>query len=98
MTEVTVRQLQEDDKAFLFATYLRNHWFSKDNKTTLAKETFMRIYHKRMEDLMKTVPIKVLCLTEDPTVILGYSIEEKQDKKFVYLKKAFRNLGLERML
>lgn len=87
---ITIRPYKEDDKAFIFATYLRNTWYSKDNTTTLEKGLWMGLQHARMEKALPTLGIRVACITDDPDTILGYSFKD-QDKQFTYIKLAFRD-------
>jgi len=92
---VQIRSFKKEDEAFIFATWLRHLWYSKDNKTTLSKETFMRLHHSRISDLLNSRPVEVACLAEDPDVIVGYAVHD--DNRFTYLKKAWRGLGVEKL-
>lgn len=96
--ELLIRGLDKEDEAFVYATYLRHHWFAKTNKTTLPKDTFMRLLHNRLEILIEEGRVEIASLNDDPSVIIGYSIIESAAKTFVYIKKAFRNLGIEQLL
>lgn len=84
------------DCAFIFATYLRHLWFSPTNETTLAKDTFMRIHHGRMEQTLSKVPVHIACLKEDLDTILGYYIAS--EIPFIYIKKAWRDAGIDKLL
>lgn len=97
--EIHIRLSYEADHAFLFATALRNMWFSKQNDTTLKKNTWMRAQHARLERLFATQPVLIACLSNDHDVILGYRFEDG-NRSFTYVKLAFRGekLGVERAL
>jgi hypothetical protein len=88
---VIIRPVTDLDHNFIFATYLRNKWFAADQGTTLAKDTWMRIQHGRLEKLLADakVPKKIACFGEDTSVILGYSFLDG-DKLFTYVKLDFR--------
>lgn len=97
-----VRPYEETDKAFIMATALRglyygDSWFSK-----IPKDIFMDNYKLVLENLIakRSATIAVACLTEDPDVILGYSIlsGDLQTIDFVYVKKAWREQGIARKL
>lgn len=93
---IKVRELRESDLAFIFATWLRQLWFSPSNKTTFGKEEFMRLHHMRIEKVLKEKPVRVACLLEDEDVIVGYEV--KDSEPFTYMKKAWRGLGVEKLL
>lgn len=87
---ISVRRAVESDWAFIFSTYLTNNWFSEENDTTLRKNTWMKIQHQMLEELLKKSPSGALvaCLEEDVDFILGYVV--LKDKQFSYIKKDFR--------
>jgi hypothetical protein len=88
--EITFRNHVADDHNFLFATYLQNNWYDKTNTTTLKKDTWMSLQHKRLEKVLDTQNIKIACLSDHPDVILGYAFQDGS-KPFCYLKLAWRN-------
>lgn len=87
-----VRQIKPEDHAFIYATWLRQLWFSTDNATMLPKAMFMKLHHTKIERKLSKGGT-VLCSEEDPTLIYGYSVCGR-----VYFKRAFRGIGLEEML
>lgn len=93
---VVVRAMKPTDTNFIFATWLRQLWFSTNNISTLPKDTFMRLHHARIDKLLKQVPIRIICLEEDPDVILGYAIDT--EPAYIYFKKSWRGAGLEKLL
>jgi hypothetical protein len=60
----------------------------------------MEHYHKVINYLIdkKTINIRVACLKDDPTVILGYAIFEGDTLHWVFIKKSWRNIGLAKDL
>lgn len=91
---IRIRGLEDADKPFIFATWLNHLWYHRDNKTTLPKDTFMGLHHARIERLMKDATcFEVAVIAEDPYPIVGYAVHA--DKKFIYMKKAWRGLGVE---
>jgi len=87
-----IRDIKPEDHAFIYATWLRQLWFSKDNNTLLPKDTFMRVQHKRIEDKLSKGG-KIVCPPDDTNLIYGYTVDG-----YTYIKKAFRNIGLEEIL
>lgn len=88
---ITIRDHVPDDEPFLFSTYLKNNWYDKTNSTTLKKNTWMSLQHKRLEKVLETQKVSIACLKEDPDVIIGYCFNDA-GKPFVYIKLAWRHV------
>lgn len=86
--------MQEEDTAFIYATWLRQLWYAKTNNTTLTKQTFMKVYHKQIEFLIRHHAVAVSVLKDDPDTILGYAVATEPEM-FSYVKKAWRDVGIE---
>lgn len=94
--EIMIRGVQPSDHAFIYATWLRQLWFSADTTTTLHKQVFMRVNHNLIEKVLKEDRVLVASLKEDPDVILGYAAFE--DRPYVYVKKVWREAGVDQLL
>lgn len=96
---IQIRDLEPDDHAFLFSTYLKHNWYDKTNTSTLKKATWMAMQHKRLEKVLSGQTVKIACLSEDPDTIVGYAFKDGE-KPFVYAKLAWRSpaLNLETLL
>lgn len=99
---VAIRDYLESDKNFIFSTWLRglyhgDSWFSE-----IPKDIFMKHYHKFIEYLLNhaNTTVKVACLKDDPEVILGYAVLNKEDTllHWVFCKSAWRNIGIAKSL
>jgi hypothetical protein len=91
--KVLLRNMQEGDQNFVFATYLRNRWFDKTNKTTLKRSTWSAIQHKRLEKVFASKRVVMACLDEDSDTLLGYGFVD-QDGPYIYVKLPYRAGGL----
>lgn len=91
---IQIRNQTKDDEPFLFSTYLQHNWYDKTNSTTLKKDTWMSLQHKRLENVLKNQEIKIACLKTDPDVILGYAFKDG-NKPFSYVKLAWRNCPID---
>jgi hypothetical protein len=99
---VDIRIGTPEDHNFIFATMLRglyygDSWFSK-----IPKDIFMLEYHKIVASLLSlpSIQVKVACLRDDPEVVLGYALLGSEGKviHFVYVKSAWRKIGIATML
>lgn len=97
MKPLSIRSALPTDYPFIFSTYLRNRWFSKENTTTLQKNTWMRLQHTRLERILAEQPVLIACLSADPDTILGYRFKDGSDD-WTYVKLAWRAEGVKTAL
>jgi hypothetical protein len=95
---VSIRTARADDVPFLFATWLRGLYYGAPLYDEIPKDTFMSHYHKVLEKLLLSASISVACLKDDPDVILGYAVYRGDILDFVFVKSAWRGIGLAHML
>lgn len=95
---IIFREANKDDRdrAFIFSTWLRglyygNYWFKE-----IPKDRFMSFYHNVIEGILNKPNVKVSCavLKEDPDVILGYAVMERNILHWVFVKQAWRGLHI----
>ena len=87
--QVTIRLATPKDYSFIFATYLRNRWYSPSNTTTLQKSHWMKAQHARLEGMLAAQPVLVACDGSDADVIYGYRLRDGSED-YSYVKLAFR--------
>src|SRR6266404_2908447 len=95
-----IRDFNESDKNFVLATFLRGVYYGDSWFSMIPKQIFMDNYKKVAEYLVNTATIKVACLKEDPSVILGYCMLSKdlQTIHWTYVKSAWRLKGIAKTL
>lgn len=90
MKEILIRPANADDIPFICDSFWRS---SKRNPDGLNMATIKGIVNH------PDTRIDVACLPDDESVIVGYKVNGAGlDEYFLYVKVAFRNLGIERML
>jgi len=97
---IEIRPAVMADKNFIMATWLRglkygNEWF-KEIDPSAYFENYNPYLEKIITDPAST--IKVACLKEDPEVILGYSVSKGTRLDWLFVKKAWRKIGVARSL
>ena len=97
---IKIRKSTNVDHNFILATMLRSLYYDESWFTLIPKHIFMTHYNKVINLLLSkfTTEVLVACLKDDEDTILGYSILSPGTVHFVYIKKAWRNLGLARDL
>jgi hypothetical protein len=100
--------INEEDRNFILATWLRGLYYGDTFYSQIPKTIFMENYHRILERFVdgELATIKVACLKEDPSVILGYSVTrsatlgeaEISIVDWVFVKTAWRGIGIAKML
>lgn len=99
-SDIAVRQGVEEDKKFVFSTMLRGLYYGDSHLSYMEKDSFMRDYHQVIEGLLKHGQLLIACFKDDPSVILGYALlsQDRYNLHFVFVKKAWRNIGIMKSL
>ena len=97
-----VRDMMPEDKNFILSTFLKGLYYGDSWFSVMPKFVFMDNY-KGIAEMLISSPkhtVKVACLPDDPSVILGYSIlsSDFQGIDWVFVKSAWRNKGIGRSL
>lgn len=97
---IAYREMKPEDLNFIYSTWLKglrygNEWFE-----FITKEAYYTFYHRIIELILQkpTILIKVACLKDDPDVILGYAVSEGSVLHWVFVKSAWRKIGLAKDL
>lgn len=86
------------DEAFVYATWLRSLYYGNSTFRKIDKDRFFKTYPNVIKALLTRSNVDVVCLEDDPEVLLGYAVYEGEALHFLYVKKAWRKLGIARML
>lgn len=84
---------------WLMGIYYGNSWFRE-----IDKDVFMAHYHDVIVNILntKTTKVELIALKEDEDTVLGYSVISHAHQKpvlhWVFVKKAWRNLGIAKRL
>lgn len=98
-----MREGSPDDFNFIISTWLKGLYYGNPLFNLIDPD----IYYKNYEPVIKKIIssantfCSLACLKEDPTVVLAYSIystASPQKLHWVFVKRAWRNIGLARDL
>lgn len=102
--EIEIRPYMPDDQNYILSTWLRSY----HEQSPFAKSMRTRIYFEYHEKVAKRIlersdAVIVACLPDDPGVILGYLVHERDQKlgnilHFCFVKGAFRGEKISRLL
>jgi hypothetical protein len=97
---IAYRGLHPNDMNFIYSTWLKGLRYGNDWFSFITKEAYFTFYHRIIELILNKphVIIQIACLKEDPDVILGYSVYEGFVLHWVFVKSAWRKIGIAKDL
>lgn len=100
---ITVRDGVVTDHDFILSTWLKRLYHDNDDKSYIGEmesDDFYKNYERVIKYILTkpAVWVRVVCLKDDPDVIIGYAIIEKNILHWVYTKKGWRELGMAKKL
>jgi ribosomal protein S18 acetylase RimI-like enzyme len=97
---ITYRMPEPSDIAFVYSTFLKGLRHGNKHLSFMPSKSYFALYHERLTAILQdpTTVVTVACLTDDPSVILGYSVTGPATLHCIYVKKAFRRSGIGRRL
>lgn len=92
-----IRDVSESDFPFIYSTWLKGLRFGNEAFGLMEQHSYFRNYHNAIEAILSRpdTHIKVACLRDDPSTILGYAVLGKDGLvHYVHVKQAFRRFGI----
>jgi len=86
------------DQACLYATWRNAAFYGARRKHQMSAKTFFKRQTTKIDDMLLNAEVKVACLEDDPTLIIGYSVFTGSHLNWVYVKKDYRNKGIGELL
>ena len=101
---VKIRKANESDKAFVLATWLRSYYNGSSFGAELLPSVYFKWHHALLEAFWDrpTGYVMIACNPEDEHQIYGWAALEQslhgQLAHYVYVKPAFRQMGISKAL
>lgn len=90
----TIRPFTETDRSFIFSTWLLGLYHGNDWFGEIDKDVYFKQYQQVIDALLKKSEVRVACLPDEPDVVLGYVAYTGNTLHWVFVKKAWRKLGI----
>ncbi len=92
----TIRDVLPSDIPFIYSSWLKSFRFGSQLAKPIRSSIFYENYREVLDCLLSKSQIKVACLNDEPSVILGYLVYERTIAivHYVFVKEAFRELGI----
>lgn len=97
---ISIRQAIPEDLNFVMATWLRGLYYGNPWFKEIKKDNFMAKYHDIITKVLskETTRVKVAALIDDQNIILGYSVQEPALLHWIFVKEAWRRMGIAKRL
>lgn len=103
---VALRLATLEDKNFIMATWLKGLRHGNDWYSLIDQKAYFEVYPKVIESILASsyTEVRIACLRSDPEVILGYIVVDGKDPAqptrahWIFVKKAWRGIGIARLL
>ena len=89
-----IRPLRSEDGPFVYATWLQGLYFGNRFYSRIPRHIFFDKYKAVISHFLIKGNIQVMCLKDDPDVILGYCCTHDNVLDWVFVKSAWRKLGI----
>ncbi len=85
-----------EDIPFLFATWLKGIRYGNELYKSIPSKLYFAEMHALLDKIMQNpnTLVSIACLKNDPSTILGFSVSEKTTLHWVFVKKAWRRIGI----
>lgn len=97
LTEVTYRPFKSStDDGFVFSYWLNNLRYSNSFFDAIPHDIYFSNYSKIISTIINRpqTTVRIACLKEDEDVIVGFSAFDERALHYVYVKDAWRSLGI----
>lgn len=94
-----LRDPSQEDLEFIYATWLRSLYYNNEWFNLIDKDIFFDKYKLVLHALLsRGVEVRIAGFDLDEYTILGYSVYEGDTLHWVYVKKAWREMGVAKLL
>lgn len=98
---IRLRKAGQEDVNFIFSSWLKSYKYSHFARD-IIKTIYYSEHHKVIENCLQKYETLIACSVDDPTQIYGFINAGREEGIFcvnyVYIKHAFRNLGIGKAL
>lgn len=100
MNEVTLRPMREEDRNYVFSSWLDCFFLESSSTRHILKSVFYPEYQKVIERILESprTEVTIANLGDDPMLILGFLVHAEPLIHFCYVRKRFRRLGIAKTM
>ncbi len=96
---ITTRPFDEDvDTAMVFSTWRNSCYYSAAIPPKKENDIYFKDLTRRIASILKRATVRIACLEDCPSVIVGYVVYTGPHLNWIYVKGDYRNKGIGSML
>lgn len=99
-SKVIIRSfIPESDAAFLYSSWRNSLWYDQDRDPSQSQK-FYTYVTREIKNIIskKECKIKIACLSDDPDLIIGYSVLTGTNLEWCYVKIEYRKKGIANLI
>ena len=97
-TDFKVRSAKGSDLNFIYSTWLESFRYDSHLGRSCRNVIYFDQYPRVVDYILVRSKVLVVCYPQDEDVIFGYIVYEPMIAHYLFVKQAFRNLGIAKML
>jgi hypothetical protein len=86
------------DQPIIYSTWRNGSFYSASKPVKGPAKLFFKSQTQIISHILEKADIKVACLEDDPTMIIGYVVSTGNHLNYIYIKKDYRNKGIGTLL
>ncbi len=90
----SIRPPTPDDLAFIYSSWLKSYKHDSLLGKSVRTTVYFENYREVLDRLLATSSVLVACISDEPSVILGYLVHEDSIAHYCFVKESFRRMGI----
>jgi GNAT superfamily N-acetyltransferase len=86
------------DQAMIYSSWRNQSYYSAEKKIEGSPTRFFAMKSQQIRDILIKANVKIACLEDDPSTIIGYCVNTGSHLNWVYVKPDYRLQGIAKLL
>lgn len=98
MTLMQLRDAEASDISFIYDSFMKSYKADGPLGKITTKRVFFQEFPQVIDRILSTSKVQIMCLSEEPKIIVGYIIFQPQLIHYIFVKEPFRRNGIAKTL
>lgn len=100
INNMKIRPIKPEDLSFIYSTWSRGQYHGYSPHSVINKQVFFKEYSKITSNILKhpSTHVYITCLPDAEDIILGYVVIQNNVLHWIYVKQAWRNKGISKLM
>lgn len=82
----------------IYSTWRNQSYYSAEERVEGSPARFFAMKSQEIRDILRIADVKIACLEDDPTTIIGYCVLQNTHLYWIYVKPDYRLQGIAKLL